>query len=328
MPPLPSTNKLPPTAASRGLIDYLETLQMTGVSDISLIVPDELRQKIQQAQTMNISSAPIEPQTKPQYTQPAHQPLQPNQPPFQPPISHLPEQLTENLMPKPKQSVIQTEQTTAEQTTTATSSHAADSWGIDLASENREETLQLLAKRVCDCKKCHELAATRTQTVFGVGNPRAELVFLGEAPGADEDAQGIPFVGRAGKLLTDMIEKGMRLQRNDVYICNILRCRPPANRNPSPEEAAKCRPFLDATLQVIRPKFICCLGAIAATNLLNSQETIGRLRGKIHNYQGIKVVCTYHPAYLLRTPSAKAAAWDDLQILMREMGLPIPQKKG
>ena len=174
------------------------------------------------------------------------------------------------------------------------------------------------------CKKCVEPVAYRTQTVFGVGNPFSELVFLGEAPGADEDRQGIPFVGRAGKLLTDMIEKGMKLQRNDVYICNILRCRPPGNRNPFPDEATLCRPFLDATMQVIRPKFICCLGSIAATNLLNTPETIGRLRGRVHDYQGIKVVCTYHPAYLLRNPSAKSAAWDDLKLLMREMGLPVP----
>jgi len=196
--------------------------------------------------------------------------------------------------------------------------------GLDLAAEDRAAALQQLAAQVAQCQMCAELVGNRTQTVFGVGNPYSELVFLGEAPGADEDKQGIPFVGRAGKLLTDMIEKGMKLKRDDVYICNILRCRPPGNRNPSPDEAACCRPFLDATLQVIRPKYLCCLGAIAATNLLNSQETIGRLRGRVLDYQGIKVVCTYHPAYLLRNPSAKGAAWDDLKLLMREMGLPVP----
>ena len=191
-------------------------------------------------------------------------------------------------------------------------------------ADDRGIALQQLAARVAQCNACAELAAHRTQTVFGVGNPFAELVFLGEAPGGDEDKQGIPFVGRAGKLLTDMIEKGMKLLRDDVYICNILRCRPPGNRNPAPDEAARCRPFLDATLQLIRPKFICCLGAVAATNLLDTQETIGRLRGRVHDYQGVKVVCTYHPAYLLRNPAAKTDAWNDLKLLMREMGLPAP----
>ncbi len=188
---------------------------------------------------------------------------------------------------------------------------------------DREAALQQLAAKVARCKKCPELVENRTQTVFGVGNPFSELVFLGEAPGADEDKQGVPFVGRAGKLLTDMIEKGMKLNRDDVYICNILRCRPPGNRNPSPDEAGHCRPFLNETLEVIRPKFICCLGSIAAANLLDTQETIGRLRGRVHDYRGIKVICTYHPAYLLRNPPAKSAAWDDLKLLMREMGLPV-----
>jgi len=195
---------------------------------------------------------------------------------------------------------------------------------LNITTADRAAMLQQLTAQVAQCAKCAELVANRTQTVFGVGNPYSELVFLGEAPGADEDRQGIPFVGRAGKLLTDMIEKGMKLNRDDVYICNILRCRPPGNRNPAPDEAAHCRPFLDATLQIIRPKFICCLGSIAATNLLNTLETIGRLRGRVYDYKGIKVVCTYHPAYLLRNPPAKSDAWNDLKLLMREMGLPVP----
>ncbi|MDR3182819.1 MAG: uracil-DNA glycosylase [Planctomycetaceae bacterium] len=184
-----------------------------------------------------------------------------------------------------------------------------------------DKRLQLLAAEVAQCRKCSELAAARCQTVFGTGNPAAELVFIGEAPGADEDKQGEPFVGRAGQLLTDIIVKGMNLRREDVYICNILRCRPPGNRNPLPEEAAACRPFLDATLDIIKPKFICCLGAVAAQNLLQSEQTIGRMRGNVLNYQDIKVVCTYHPAYLLRNPAAKKDTWNDIQLLMREMRL-------
>ena len=188
---------------------------------------------------------------------------------------------------------------------------------IDIASIN---SLQRLADEVAKCTRCKDLASSRMQTVFGVGNPHAELVFLGEAPGADEDKQGEPFVGRAGQLLTDIIVKGMKMQREDVYICNILRCRPPGNRNPMPDEAAHCRPFLDRTLEIIKPKFICCLGAVAAKNLLASEKTIGALRGKVLDYNGTKVICTYHPAYLLRNPAAKRDTWEDIQLLMREMG--------
>jgi len=187
---------------------------------------------------------------------------------------------------------------------------------IDVASIN---SLQDLANAVAACNRCPELATFRTQTVFGVGNPNAELVFLGEAPGRDEDEQGEPFVGRAGQLLTDIIVKGMKMQREDVYICNILRCRPPGNRNPMPDEAAHCRPFLDRTLELIKPKFICCLGAVAAKNLLASEQTIVAMRGKVWNYKGITVVCTYHPAYLLRNPAAKKDTWDDIQLLLKEM---------
>ncbi len=190
----------------------------------------------------------------------------------------------------------------------------------------RTERLRVIAADVARCARCAELAASRTQTVFGSGNPTSELVFVGEGPGADEDAQGLPFVGRSGKLLTDMIEKGMGIPRDSVFICNVVRCRPPQNRNPHPDEAAACRPFLDATLDVVRPKFICCLGSIAAKNLLDVDVPIGRLRGKVHDYRGIKVICTYHPAYLLRNPPAKKDAWADLQLLMREMGLPTPTK--
>ena len=183
------------------------------------------------------------------------------------------------------------------------------------------EALAMLQKRVAQCRLCKVLPETRTQTVFGVGNPRARLLFLGEAPGADEDAQGIPFVGRSGRLLTDMIEKGMKISRDEVYICNVLRCRPPQNRNPLPEEAAFCRPFMEAQIRIVNPEFICCLGAVAAKNLLQTDTSIGKLRGTIHNWQGYKVVCTYHPSYLLRNPPAKKDAWIDLQLLMRAMGL-------
>ena len=190
----------------------------------------------------------------------------------------------------------------------------------DLASLPKAEQLRYLAEEVARCTLCKELAESRTQTVFGVGNPDSSLVFLGEAPGMDEDKQGEPFVGRAGQLLTDIIVKGMQMRREDVYICNILRCRPPGNRNPMPDEAAHCREFLERTLEIIKPTFICCLGAIAAKNLLSSEKTIGALRGRVWDYNGIRVVCTYHPAYLLRNPAAKRDVWEDIKLLLREMG--------
>jgi DNA polymerase len=191
---------------------------------------------------------------------------------------------------------------------------------------SRQAALAEIAREVAVCQRCRELAQTRTQTVFGVGNPNSRLVFCGEAPGADEDRQGEPFVGRAGQLLNDIIVKGMQLRREDVYILNILRCRPPGNRNPLPVEAAACREYLDRQLAVIQPEFICCLGAVAAQNLLQTETPIGRLRGHVHDYHGIRVICTYHPAYLLRNPAAKKFTWDDIQFLMAEMGLNVKKK--
>lgn len=149
---------------------------------------------------------------------------------------------------------------------------------------------------------------------------------MGEAPGADEDRQGQPFVGAAGQKLTEIIVNGMKLRREEVYILNTIKCRPPGNRNPLPDEAASCREYLDQQLAIIQPQFICCLGAVASQNLLGTEATIGRLRGRVHDYHGIKVVCTYHPAYLLRNPSARADVWEDVKRLMAEMGLKVPRK--
>ncbi len=182
-------------------------------------------------------------------------------------------------------------------------------------------TLEVLRDEVASCTCCQELASTRTQTVFGVGDPQARLCFLGEAPGGDEDRQGEPFVGPAGQLLNKILQ-ACQLRREDVYILNVLKCRPPGNRNPTPEESQNCRSFLDRQLQLIHPEFICCLGAVAAQNLLKTTEAIGRLRGRLHTYQGMRVICTYHPAYLLRNPSAKRHTWDDMKLLMREMETP------
>jgi uracil-DNA glycosylase family 4 len=168
-----------------------------------------------------------------------------------------------------------------------------------------------------DCRRCL-LHRTRRRLVFGEGSPKADLVFVGEAPGADEDAQGRPFVGRAGQLLTKIIE-AMGLKREEVYICNILKCRPPGNRNPQTDEIAACEPFLIRQLGAIRPRVICALGTFAAHALLKSEAPISVLRGHFHSYQGIPLMPTYHPAYLLRNPGAKKQVWEDVQVIMKTL---------
>jgi len=197
--------------------------------------------------------------------------------------------------------------------------------GCRLALPEQLEGLKVLQSSVVACTKCPVLVQNRSQTVFGVGNPEARVCFLGEAPGADEDRQGEPFVGRAGQLLTRMIE-ACTLKREDVYILNILKCRPPDNRTPTPDEITNCRPFFERQLELLRPEFICCLGAVAAQGLLQTNTPVGKLRGRLHDYQWAKVIVTYHPAYLLRSPDQKRAAWEDLKLLMREMGLDVPEK--
>jgi DNA polymerase len=192
----------------------------------------------------------------------------------------------------------------------------------------RPAQLAALAAEVAVCRLCPHLADSRTQTVFGSGSPTARLLFIGEAPGADEDRTGQPFVGRAGQLLTDMITKGMGLTRDQVYIANILKSRPPGNRDPQPDEIAHCLPYLERQLAIIRPGFLCLLGRIAAQTLLETALPMGRLRGRWHRYRGIPAVVTYHPAYLLRNPPAKKDAWEDLQMLMQAMGLKPPDRKG
>jgi len=186
--------------------------------------------------------------------------------------------------------------------------------------------LKLVREELGDCRRC-KLCAGRKNLVFGVGNPDAHLVFVGEGPGADEDAQGEPFVGKAGQLLTKMIE-AMGYARQDVYICNVVKCRPPGNRNPEPDEIAACEPFLKKQLGAIRPRVIVALGKFAAQCLLRDDSPISRLRGDFRSYEGIPLMPTFHPAYLLREPARKKEAWDDLKKVMaalRRMGLEAPR---
>jgi uracil-DNA glycosylase len=191
-----------------------------------------------------------------------------------------------------------------------------------MTQDDPQIRLTTLAERVAGCTRCQELAETRTQTVFGVGDPNARIMFIGEAPGADEDRQGEPFVGRAGRLLNDIIQ-ACRMKREEIYICNILRCRPPGNRNPTPAEAENCREYLDGQIEIVRPEYIVCWGSVAAMNLLGTQTPIGKMRGKFYEHAGAKVLCTYHPSYLLRNPPAKKDVWEDMKMLFREMGTPL-----
>ncbi len=202
-------------------------------------------------------------------------------------------------------------------------------------AEQRRVELDVIDRdEVRGCTRCG-LANTRTKTVFGVGSPAARIMFVGEGPGHDEDMSGIPFVGRAGELLTKMIEAGMGLKREDVYICNIIKCRPPNNRDPALDEVLACKGYLWRQIEIIRPEVIVALGAPAAKTLLDTREGIGRLRARWHEFhpsgtamigEPIPVMPTYHPAYLLRSPGEKAKAWEDLKMVMAHLGLPLPKK--
>jgi len=197
--------------------------------------------------------------------------------------------------------------------------------GPELISTDPAHSLKLIREDLGDCTRCRLHQQGRKQIVFGVGNPHAELMFIGEAPGADEDAQGEPFVGRAGQLLNNMI-KAMGLRRTDVYIANIIKCRPPGNRTPERDECETCSPFLMRQIATIKPKAIVALGAVAAKTLLAINAPMSELRGHWYDFRGTKLAVTYHPAFLLRDPRQKKEAWKDLQMVMKELGLPIQQK--
>jgi uracil-DNA glycosylase family 4 len=185
--------------------------------------------------------------------------------------------------------------------------------------------LRLIREDLGECTRCRLHKEGRKQIVFGVGDPEADLMFIGEAPGADEDQQGEPFVGRSGQLLTNMI-KAMGLRREDVYIANIIKCRPPGNRTPERDECETCSPFLMRQIEAIRPKALVALGAVAAKTLLAINAPMSELRGRWYDFRGTKLAVTYHPAFLLRDPRQKKETWKDLQMVMKEMGLPLPEK--
>ena len=187
-------------------------------------------------------------------------------------------------------------------------------------SRSSAEALAAVREDIGDCTRCKLHTLGRTQVVFGVGNPDADLMFVGEAPGADEDVKGIPFVGRAGQLLTDIIEKGLQIPRSDVYIANVIKCRPPGNRNPEPDEIAQCEPFLFRQIDIVKPKVIVTLGKFAAQTLLRTDAPISRIRGRVVDYRGAKLVPTFHPAFLLRNPASKREVWEDMKLVRRLLG--------
>lgn len=201
---------------------------------------------------------------------------------------------------------------------------AAPEIGAVVPPAERAQALQIIRDEIGDCKRC-TLHAGRNKLVFADGDPNARLMFVGEGPGADEDMQGLPFVGKAGQLLNNMIT-AMGLKREQVYIANVVKCRPPQNRTPEPDEAHTCVPFLFRQIDVVRPQVLVALGATAATYLLGQRQPLAGLRGRVHAFRGTQLIVTYHPAFLLRDPRQKKEAWADLQIAMRELGLKLPGK--
>ncbi|HVA67667.1 MAG TPA: uracil-DNA glycosylase [Candidatus Binataceae bacterium] len=191
----------------------------------------------------------------------------------------------------------------------------------------KTESLETLREFIGDCRRC-KLWGLRKNLVFGVGNPDAELMFIGEGPGAEEDARGEPFVGRAGQLLTDIIERGMGMARAEVYICNVIKCRPPDNRNPEPDEVASCEPFMLRQIELVKPRVIVGLGTFAVQAVLKVKTPISKLRGNWHDVRGVRMMPTFHPAYLLRNPGEKRLVWQDVQQVLKELGRPIPGRAG
>ena len=230
---------------------------------------------------------------------------------------HKPQQQPSTPQPQTVQ-----QQNSSEVTTVPSQHVALNVSPCTLSLEDRIAKLNDLSLTVANCTRCQQLVETRTQTVFGAGNPQAKIMFLGEAPGADEDEQGEPFVGKDGQLLNNIIG-AMKLTRDEIYICNILRCRPPSNRNPSDEEATNCREYLDGQIAIVDPDYIVCWGSVAAKNLLSTKMPIGKMRQQFFEYGRAKVACTYHPAYLLRNPSAKKDVWADMKWLLQDMGVTL-----
>jgi uracil-DNA glycosylase len=233
-----------------------------------------------------------------------------------------PERVSAKFAAAPAAAPVPVASAAAERPAPASAVAAPTSGDLFVTSGVRQaRTLDDLRAEIGDCRRC-KLCSGRTHIVFGVGNPQARLMFVGEGPGRDEDLKGEPFVGRAGQLLTEIITKGMKLRREDVYIANVIKCRPPENRNPEPDEIAACQPFLQRQIDLIQPKVLVALGTFAAQTLLGLRTPISRLRGHWYDYHGIKLMPTLHPAYLLRNPADKKLVWTDIKLVLAELENP------
>ena len=301
-----------PAALRRAVIQHLEGFQRAGLTHWKRIAPLVVETPQPVAPSASTAARPHHVDASPSPSHSSHSPSAQSSP------SRV------EVMPAARPNKSSTASSGAVASPGAASACAAFQ-PLNLPRGERVSQLSVLAERVAACVRCQELASTRKQTVFGVGNPEAKILFIGEAPGADEDAQGEPFVGRAGQLMNDIIT-ACRMKREDIYICNILRCRPPGNRLPSPEEAGNCREYLDGQIALVNPEYIVCWGTTAAKNLLASEETIGKLRGRFFEYGRAKVLCTYHPSYLLRNPAAKKDVWEDMKLLFKDMGVDLTAK--
>ncbi len=301
-----------PASLRRAVIQHLEGFQRAGLTHWKRIAPLVVETPPPVAPSASTAASSHHAVASPGPSLPSHSPSAPS----------LPSRAEAMPAARPNKS---STASTGAVASTPMSSACATFQPLNLPRDERVAQLSVLSERVAACVKCQELASTRKQTVFGVGNPEAKILFIGEAPGADEDAQGEPFVGRAGQLMNDIIT-ACRLKREDIYICNVLRCRPPGNRLPSPEEAGNCREYLDGQIALVNPEYIVCWGTTAAKNLLASEETIGKLRSRFFEYGRAKVLCTYHPSYLLRNPAAKKDVWEDMKLLFSDMGIDLTAK--
>ena len=305
----------------QGLLNLLELYQRCGITHLPTLA-DESSAKWAQALIENMSHDSSRPALA------ASRPVQ---------IANQPSRFANSNNTGDSSTLTATDQmvqTVAQQTVTQSGPDRRSS-SIDVAADGtgaaawtlpvlplaeREQRFREMHERIKACRLCTEIVSFRRQTVLGDGTLQPTICFFGEAPGADEDRVGLPFVGKAGQLLNRIID-AMSLRRGDVYILNALKCRPPQNRTPMPDEIDNCRPFVESQLEILQPKFIVCLGAVAVRSILNSTASIGQLRGRFHRYRDARVVVTYHPAYLLRNESAKKLVWEDMQMLMQELGL-------
>ena len=300
-PPLPGPSGQVDSATREALQARLRFYRELGIGEL-------YRREVDPTLWAQIAQPEVPAKSQPEVQSPVSAAQPSTQPPVQPPAASLFPQAIEDTAIAPRKPF-----------------PAAPPIGEALPPEQHFAALKLIREEIGDCTRC-KLSQGRNKIVFGDGDPNAKLLFVGEGPGADEDAQGLPFVGRGGQLLNNMIQ-AMGLKRSEVYIANVVKCRPPQNRTPEQDEAHTCSPFLFKQIDVVRPKVIVALGQTAVTYLTGEKKSLAAWRGRVHPLRGTKLIVTYHPAFLLRDPTQKKHAWADLQIAMRELGLKLPGTK-